>query len=406
MEFQLTGEQRMIVETVRRFVTTELEPHADEVEERDDVPPELARRIREKAIGAGLYAANMPAETGGGGLDAVSMTLVERELGRTSYALQMLVARPSNILEACEGEQRDRYLLPAVRGERHDCLAMTEPGAGSDVRSMRTRAVRDTDGSGSGGPSGGERGSSGTGEAGYVLNGTKHFISHADMADFAIVFAATGTEETPRGSKNLITAFLVDFDTPGVQVRRGPRCVSHRGYHQCELTFTDVRLPAAQRLGEEGRGFALMEEWLGASRLQVAATSVGRARRVLGLALEWAAEREQFGQPVGRFQGVAFPLADLATELEAAELLTLRAAWKQDQGTMTDRDAAMAKLYASEVLGRITDQALQTLGGMGLMAELPVERYWRDARVERIWDGTSEIQRHIISRSLLRPLGA
>ncbi|MGP3975724.1 acyl-CoA dehydrogenase family protein [Streptomyces sp. 8N114] len=392
MDFELTDEQRLIVETVGKFVRTELDPHADEVERLDDVPPELARGIREKAIAAGLYAANMPEEIGGGGLDAVTMTLVERELGKTSFALQMLVARPSNILEACEGEQRARYLLPAVRGERHDCLAMTEPGAGSDVRSMRTRAVRESCGDG--------------GAEAYVLNGTKHFISHADMADFAIVFAATGTEETARGTKNLITAFLVDLDAPGVEVRRGSGCVSHRGYHQCELTFVDVRLPAGQRLGEEGRGFALMGEWLGASRLQVAATSIGRARRVLDLTLDWAAEREQFGQPIGRFQGIGFPLADMATELEAAELLTLRAAWKQDQGTMTDRDAAMAKLYASEALGRITDQALQTFGGMGLMAELPIERYWRDARVERIWDGTSEIQRHIISRSLLRPLGA
>jgi acyl-CoA dehydrogenase len=148
-----------------------------------------------------------------------------------------------------------------------------------------------------------------------------------------------------------------------------------------------------------------MGEWLGASRLTVAATSVGRAQRVLDLATEWAASRKQFGQPIGRFQGVGFPLADMATELEAAELLTLRAAWRLDHGIMTDRDAAMAKLFASEVLGRITDQALQIYGGMGLMSELPIERFWRDARVERIWDGTSEIQRHIISRSLLRPHG-
>ncbi|WP_016905338.1 acyl-CoA dehydrogenase family protein [Streptomyces xiaopingdaonensis] len=386
MDFALTDEQRLIAETVSAFVTAELDPHADEVERLDEVPDQLARSIREKALAAGLYAANMPEEIGGGGLDAVSMTLVERELGKTSFALQSLVARPSNILQACEGEQRERYLLPAVRGERHDCLAMTEPGAGSDIRSMRASAVR----------SGDE----------YVLDGTKHFISHADMADFAVVFAATGSEETAHGPKSLITAFLVDLDAPGVEVRRGSDCVSHRGYHQCELAFTDCRIPASQRLGEEGGGFALMGEWLGASRLQVAATSVGRARRILDLTLRWAAEREQFGRPVGRFQGVAFPLADMATELEAAELLTLRAAWKQDNGGMTDRDAAMAKLYASEALGRIADQALQTFGGMGLMAELPIERYWRDARVERIWDGTSEIQRHIISRSLLRPLGA
>lgn len=386
MDFELTDEQRMIVDTVRKFVTTELEPHEDEVERLDEVPAELAEQIRARALEVGLYAANMPAELGGGGLDATGITLVERELGRTSYALQMLVARPSNILQACEGEQRERYLLPAIRGERHDCLAMTEPGAGSDVRSMTTRAVRDGDE--------------------YVLNGTKHFISHADTSDFVVLFAATGVEQTSRGPKNLITAFLVDFDTPGLAVRRGSACVSHRGYHQCELSFADCRIPAAQRLGAEGEGFELMGEWLGASRLSVAATSVGRGRRVLEMATRWAAERQQFGQPIGKFQGVGFQLADMATELDAAELLTLRAAAKLDAGGMTDRDAAMAKLFASEALGRITDRALQIFGGMGLMAELPIERFWRDARVERIWDGTSEIQRHIISRSLLRPLGA
>lgn len=386
MDFALDDEQRMIVETVRKFVATELEPYEEEVERRDGLPDGLADQIRAKAIEAGLYAPNMPEDVGGAGLDAVGATLVERELGRTSWALQALVARPSNILLACTGEQRERYLLPAVRGERHDCLAMTEPGAGSDVRSMTTRAARDG--------------------ADYVITGGKHFISHADMADFVILFAVTGTEEAARGTRNAITGFLVDLDAPGVTVRRGSACVSHRGYHQCELVFDGCRVPATQRLGEEGRGFELMNEWLGASRLSVAATSVGRGRRVLDLATSWAADRVQFGQPIGRFQGVGFQLADMATELEAAELLTLRAAWKLDQGTMTDQDAAMAKLFASEALGRITDAAVQVFGGMGLMAELPIERFWRDARVERIWDGTSEIQRHIVARSLLRPLGA
>ena len=385
MDFELTAEQRLIVGTVRDFVEQELYPHEDEVERLDEVPEELARSIRGKAIASGLYAANMPAELGGGGLDPVSVVLVERELGRASYALQMLVERPSNILQACQGEQRERYLLPAIRGERHDCVAMTEPDAGSDVRSMTTTAVR----------RGGD----------YVVNGTKHFISHADVADFVILFAATGVEETARGPKKLITTLLVDKGTPGLEVRRGPRCVSNRGYHQCELVFTDCRVPAASRLGEEGRGFELMGQWLGATRLTVAATSAGRARRVLAAATEWAARRHQFGQPIGRFQGVGFQLADMATELEAAELLTLRAAARLGAGTMTDSDAAMAKLYASEMLGRVTDAAVQIFGGMGLMGELPVERWWRDARVERIWDGTSEIQRHVISRSLLRPYG-
>jgi acyl-CoA dehydrogenase len=383
---ELTAEQRLIADTVRAFVETELYPHEDEVERLDEVPRELADSIRSKALTAGLYAANMPAELGGGGLDATGVVLVERELGRAAYALQMLVERPSNILQACQGEQRERYLLPAIRGERHDCVAMSEPDAGSDVRSMSTTARRDGDH--------------------YVITGTKHFISHADVADFIILFAATGTEDTPRGAKKLITTLLVDSDSPGLEVRRGPACVSNRGYHQCELVFTGCRVPVANRLGEEGRGFELMGQWLGASRLTVAATSVGRARRVLEAATAWAARRRQFGRPIGRFQGIGFQLADMATELEAAELLTLRAAARLDSGTMTDADAAMAKLYASETLGRITDAAVQIFGGMGLMGELPVERWWRDARVERIWDGTSEIQRHIIARSLLRPYGA
>ncbi|MBO0845874.1 MAG: acyl-CoA dehydrogenase family protein [Nocardioides sp.] len=386
MDFRLDDEQRAIVDTVRTFVTRELYPHEEDVERLGDVPPELVARIRERSVQAGLHAANMPAELGGGGLDAVGMTLVERELGKASYALQWLVARPSNILQACEGEQREQYLLPAVRGERHDCLAMTEPGAGSDVRSMTTRAVRHGDD--------------------YWIDGTKHFISHADKSDFVILFAATGSEEVHGRKVNLITGFLVDLDTPGLTVVPGPSSVSHRGYHHSELVFEGCRVPATNRLGEEGRGFELMGEWLGASRLTVAASSVGRARRVLDMTIQWAADRVQFGQPIGKFQGIGFPLADMATELEAAELLTLQAAWKLDQGTMTDRDAAMAKLFASEALGRITDHAVQIHGGMGLMSELPIERFWRDARVERIWDGTSEIQRHIISRALLRPLGA
>jgi len=386
MDFGLDDEQRAIVDTVRSFVTKELYPHEDEVDRLGDVPRDLVKDIREKALKAGLYAANMPEDLGGGGLDAVGMTLVERELGRASYALQWLVARPSNILLACVGEQRERYLLPSIRGERHDCLAMTEPGAGSDVRSMTTRAVRDGDD--------------------YVIDGAKHFISNADKSDFVILFAVTGRTDGAHGPRNLISGFLVDLDTPGLTVSPGPSSVSHRGYHHSELSFESCRVPASQRLGEEGRGFDLMGEWLGASRLTVAASSVGRARRVLEMTSRWAAERVQFGQPIGRFQGVGFPLADMATDLEAAELLTLRAAWKLDQGIMTDQDAAMAKVFASEALGRITDQAVQIYGGMGLMDELPIERFWRDARVERIWDGTSEIQRHIISRSILRPLGA
>jgi acyl-CoA dehydrogenase len=384
MEFGLTPEQQMLVESLRAFVERELIPHEDLVERTDHLPPELAAEIRRKAIAAGFYAANMPEELGGGGLDNVSIALLERELGRAGYALHWTVARPSNILRACQGEQIERYLKPTIRGERVECLAMTEPGAGSDLRSMTTRAERD-----------GEH---------YVINGRKHFISHADVADYVILFAASGIEETRRGTKKKITAFLVDKGMPGFEVLPGYDSVSHRGYHNCQLVFTDCRVHISQILGEEHRGFDVANEWLGNTRLQVAATCIGRAQRAIQLASEWAASRKQFGQTIGKFQGVSFKLADMATECAAAELLTLQAAWKADQGTMTDQDAAMAKLYATEMLSRVTDQAIQIYGGMGLMSLLPLERLWRDARVERIWDGTSEIQRHIISRSMLRPL--
>ena len=209
----------------------------------------------------------------------------------------------------------------------------------------------------------------------------------------------------PRGPKKRITAFLVDMGTPGFTVRPGYRNVSHRGYNNSILDFVDCRVPKAQILGELHQGFEVANQWLGATRLQVAATCLGRAERALDHAKRWAVDRKQFGQQIGKMQGVSFKLADMAMELKAAELLTYEAAWKVDQGSVTDMDMAMAKLKASEMLAFVADEAIQIHGGMGLMSDLPLERIWRDARVERIWEGTSEIQRHIISRALLRPLG-
>jgi alkylation response protein AidB-like acyl-CoA dehydrogenase len=386
MDFGLNEEQRMIVETTRAFVEAELYPHEQMVERTGVLPVELIREIQKKAIAAGLYAANMPVEVGGAGLDTLSWLLYEKELGRANYALHWTcVARPSNILLAGNAEQRERYLMPCIRGETWDCLAMTEPGAGSDLRGMKASARQD----------GGD----------WVLNGTKHFISHADLAGFAICFMASGEEETPRGPKKLITAFFVDKGTPGFTVREGYRNVSHRGYTNAVLEFDDCRVPAANVLGEVHKGFEVANSWLGATRLQVASTCLGRAERALALAIAYAAERKQFGQAIGKFQGVSFKLADMALELKAAELLTREAAWKYDQGTVTEGDMAMAKLKATEVLAMIADEAIQIHGGMGLMDELPLERIWRDSRVERIWEGTSEIQRHIISRELLRAVG-
>lgn len=269
-----------------------------------------------------------------------------------------------------------------------EALAMSEPDAGSDLRGMKCRAIRDGDE--------------------YVISGVKHFISHGDICDYVILFAGTkGAPDAEAGERpgQRITAFLVDVDTPGLEVKEGYQCVSHRGYNNAILNFDDCRVPVSQVLGEEHRGFEVANSWLGGTRLAVAANCLGRAERALQMASEWAARRTQFGQTIGRFQGVSFKLADMATSLTAAEMLTLRAGWKADQDTMTSADAAMAKLAATEMLAMVTDEAIQIFGGMGLMTELPLERWWRDARVERIWDGTSEIQRHIISRSILRPLG-
>ncbi len=387
MDFGLSEEQRMIVETTRAFVENELYPHEAEVERTGHLCMDLIKELQAKAIEAGLYAANMPEEVGGAGLDTLTWLLYEKELGKANYALHWTcVARPSNILLAGTEDQKERYLHPCIRGEKWDCLAMTEPGAGSDLRGMKATAREDRDD--------------------FVLNGTKHFISHADLADFAIVFMATGEEETPRGPKKKITAFFVDKGTPGFTVREGYRNVSHRGYTNAVLEFDDCRLPKSAILGEVHKGFEVANQWLGATRLQVASTCLGRAERALQHAIAYAAEREQFGQKIGKFQGISFKLADMAMELKAAELLTREAAWKFDQGSVTEADMSMAKLKATEVLAFIADEAIQIHGGMGLMDELPLERIWRDARVERIWEGTSEIQRHIISRELLRPLGA
>ena len=385
MNFELTDEQQAIVDTTRTFTEKELIPHEELVEKLGNVPPDLVKQIKERSIAAGIYACNMPAEYGGGGLDSFDSTLVDREFGATSYALHYIVARPSNILRACKDEQIQEYLIPTITGERVDCLSMSEPDAGSDVRGMKCTAVKDG--------------------KDWVINGTKHFISHADLADYTILFAATAEEQTSKGPKKKITGFLVDFDTPGCEKVAGYNCVSNSGYHNMIINFDNCRVPESKILGELHGGFDVANEWLGSTRLQVAAVCVGRARRALNLSIEWAASREQFGQQIGKFQGVSFKLADMQTRLDAAELLTLRAAWNDAHGKFDDAEMAMAKVFASEMCQFVTDEAIQIFGGMGLMDELPLERMWRDTRVDRIWDGTSEIQRHIISRQLLRKYG-
>ena len=383
MEFNLSEEQNLLINTTKSFVKEELLQHEELLEKTNNLPKELYDEIKQKSIKAGLYACNMPTEYGGGGLNAFDLTLVEKHLGFASLALAEISWRPQNILMACKGELIDEYLKPSITGERKDCIAMTEPGAGSDLRGMKTKAVKDGND--------------------WVINGTKHFISNAHISDFVVLFASTGEDDKGR---NLLSCFLVDLKQKGVEVAKGYDCVSHRGYVNNILNFNDCRIPGRNILGEKDKGFELMNVWLEATRLTVAATSVSRAERAFDIALDWSANRKQFGKVIGKFQGVSFKLADMATEIKLANLILMESAWKIDQKTLTSQDAAMTKLFCTEMLSRVSDEAIQILGGMGLMSDIPLERIWRDARIERIWEGTSEIQRHIISRSLLRPRGA
>lgn len=384
--YNLDDETRMIVDTVRGFVKDEMEPHEDLVDRLGHVPEEIGREIERKSKALGLFAANQPESVGGGGLSMKAMSLVEREYGKTSHALHSWVARPTELLLACEGDQRETYLKPCISGEKRELFALTEPEAGSDAMGMKSNARRDG--------------------ADWILNGSKHFISGPYMPDFAIVFATTGFDETKRGPRKRVTAFLVDVGAKGFDIREGNKSVSYRGYKTFQLSFNDVRLGPGQVLGEEGKGFELAGQWLTMGRVWVGTSCCGKAERIIEMATEWAANRRQFGQPIGQFQGTGFKLADMALGLRAGDLMVADAVERAEAGILTDADVSMVKLYCSEMVNRVADDCVQIYGGMGLMEELPVQRLWRDARLERIWDGTSEIQRHIISRSILRPLGA
>ena len=386
MDIAVSHENELLLRSVAAFMEKEMLPHEEEVDRLGYVPEELGRQIEKRSIEAGLYAANLPESVGGGGLDYTSMALVEREYGKTSHALHSWIGRPTELLMACQGDQVERYLTPCVRAEKRELFALTEPEAGSDIMSMKTNARRDGDD--------------------WILNGSKHFISGPVMPDFAIVFAATGVDETSRGPRKRITAFLVDVGLQGFEIAQGNRCVSYRGYHTFQLNFSDVRLGPDQILGEEGRGLEHAGQWLKMGRIWVGATCCGKAERLYDLAVDWAANRKQFGKPIGQFQATGFKLADMAIGIKTADLLVMNAVEKADKDIMQDADAAMVKVYCSEMLNKVADDTVQIFGGMGLMEELPIQRLWRDSRLERIWDGTSEIQRHIITRSILRPLGA
>jgi len=380
MQFDLSPEQRLIVETVRRFVETELIPLEDEVEERGALDPAIARAIFEKSRALGFYAMNIPAEYGGGGLSAVDTMLVEEQFGHTK---DILIRRAfGNVYESLlEGTpaQKERWLLPCVRGERTCSIAITEPGAGSDAAAIRTRADK-------------------TGE-GWTLNGNKHFISDGLYSDFFIVSAVTDASARPRH----VSLFLVDKDLPGVAIGRDQKMMGLTGTSHVELFFENAKLGPEHLLGTEGQGLALAYSTLGRVRLaQVGARAVGKASRLLKLATDYANERRQFGKAIGEFQMIQQMIADSVMEINASRLMLLRAAWEIDQGRDARDWISMVKVEAAETLGRVADRAVQIFGGMGYCSEMPIERLYRDSRIYRIFDGTSEIHRTIVARSALK----
>ncbi|MCD1617736.1 acyl-CoA dehydrogenase family protein [Salipiger marinus] len=381
MDFTISDEMKMVTEAVGRFVREKVQPLEAVTEETGQIPPDALTALKAEAQALGFYALNMSEAAGGGGLGVLDMCLVEEQLGQTSDALiRRIFGQVYPMLDALTGDLRERYLYPTVRGDKICAMAITEPGAGSDAAAIRTHARLDGDH--------------------WVLNGTKHFISDGDIADYTIVMAVTDAEQRARGG---ITLFLVDRDTPGFRVTRTQKMMGHRGYGHAELTFDEVRVPKLQVLGEVGQGFRVMMANVGGIRLgHIGARAVGMASRVLDMMRDHAATRQQFGQPIGDFQMVQQMIADSAMEIFATRMMVLNTAWEVDQGLDPRDKVSMVKVQASEMLGRVADRGIQIFGGYGFTKELPLERIYRDARVTRIYDGTSEVHRMLIARSIIK----
>lgn len=377
MDFSLNDEQKMMIDTIRRFIAEELKPLEDELEEKGCLDPEKAAAIHAKGKELGLYALNMPAELGGGGLSNIDRIICEEQFGHTS---DMLIRRAfGNVYEPllhCKGEQVERWLKPAVEGKRTCAITITESGAGSDAAGIKTHAKRNEQGQ-------------------WVLNGSKHFISDGEWSDFFLVSAKTGEKE--------ISMFMVDKGLAGFTVGKDQKMMGLRGTPHLELFFDNVVLEDAALLGEQGQGFKLAMGALNVVRLaQVGARAVGKATHVCEMMVEYANDRKQFNTRIGDFQMVQQMLADSVIEINAARWMVYQAAWMLDQGLDAREQIAMVKVHAAETLGRVVDRAVQVFGGMGFCKELPIERYYRDARIYRIFDGTSEIHRGVIAKSTLK----
>ena len=378
MNFDLTHEQRMLVQTIRDFIVAELLPLEKEVEESGSLDPEKAREIQQKSMKLGLYALNVPESFGGAGLSTLDWMLAEEQFGHTSDILvRRAFGNVYDLLFKGTEEQVERWLLPSVLGERVFSIAFTEPEAGSDVAAIRTRAERSA--------------------TGWTINGKKHFISDGEYSDFFIITAKTDPDAGHQG----ISTFIIDKETPGLLVGKDQPMMGLRGTSHVELFFDDVKLGPEALLGLEGEGFKLALETLGRVRLaQIGARAVGKATRILDLTVDYARQRSQFGKSIDQFQMIQQMLADSAIEINSARLALLQTAWEADHDRNVSARISMIKVQAAETLCRVADRAVQIYGGLGYCRDLPIERYYRDARIYRIYDGTSEIHRMVVARAI------
>lgn len=379
MQIVLTEEQELLRETVRRFAREVVQPRAKEIDESGEFPVDFFRQAGE----LGLAGVAVPEEHGGAGMDTVSYCLVIEEVSRVCATSGVILSVNNSLvcdplLKFGNDDQKREFLTPLAAGDKIGCFALTEPGAGSDAASLRTTARRDGDD--------------------YVLNGSKVFITNGTHADLAIVFATVDPEKKHRG----ITAFVVPCDAPGLTRGAHEYKLGVNASGTTELAFEDVRVPATSRLGEEGEGFKIAMATLDGGRVGISAQAVGVAQGAFDAALAYAREREQFGRPIADFQAIQFYLADMQTEIDAARLLTWKAAWAKENQKRYTLEAAQAKLFSSEMAQRVTNKALQIHGGYGYTREYDVERFFRDARITEIYEGTSEIQKMVIADWVLQ----
>jgi acyl-CoA dehydrogenase len=378
MDFELPDELKMLQETARRFTNEELIPHELEVDEHSRVPEAARATIRERACRDGLWPMNVPQELGGLGSSVLAQVIVQEQAGRATNHLWGYVGGPYNALMRCNDVQRKKYLEPALTGQWTASYAVTEPGAGSDTTNLQTSAVKKGDH--------------------YVINGEKWFVSGGEKGLAVIVHTLTAPGEE--------TLFLVDHGTPGMRIKRLPRFMNRSEDEHAEIVFEDCAVPEAQMLGQLGEADAISKAWFREERLHIAARCLGAGQRLMEEMKAWCEERETFGKKLHEHQGIGWLLADSATELYAARLMTYKTAWEEDAGVCDVKElhtkASMAKLYASEMAHRVADRAVQAFGGRGYCCDYAVERLFRDTRVDRIWEGTSEMMRTIILNGVIK----